>query len=120
MLTPEVILAVTLIAFVAGFIHSAIGFGFGIVAVALLPLVVDVRQSHAVISTASVPVLVSAAWTYREGADFRSLFQALIGAAICLPIGLFAFEFVSCRVRLFHLPRGTPWILYRDRLLRNK
>ena len=103
MLTPEVILAVTLIAFVAGFIHSAIGFGFGIVAVALLPLVVDVRQSHVMISTASVPVLVSAAWTYREGADFRSLFQALVGAAICLPIGLFAFEFVSLDL----LVRGT-------------
>ena len=90
--TVELILIVTVIAFVAGFIHSAIGFGFGIVAIALLPLFVDVRQSHVVISTASVPVLVSAAWAYREGADYRSLGQALVGAAICLPLGLYAFE----------------------------
>ncbi|MEL6108635.1 MAG: sulfite exporter TauE/SafE family protein [Planctomycetota bacterium] len=101
--TTEVIVALTLIAFGAGFVHSAIGFGFGIVAVALLPWAIDVRQAHVVISTASVPVLMSAVWTYRKGGDFRLLGQALLGAAVCLPLGLKAFEFVSLDL----LVRGT-------------
>lgn len=101
--SAEVILALTLIAFAAGFIHSAIGFGFGIVAVALLPWAIDARLAHVVISTASVPVLMSAVWAYRKGGDFRVLGQALLGAAICLPFGLKAFEFVSLDL----LVRGT-------------
>ncbi|MEO1525986.1 MAG: sulfite exporter TauE/SafE family protein [Planctomycetota bacterium] len=99
----EFVFWVSLIALVAGFIHSAIGFGFGIVAVALLPWVLDVRQSHVVISMASIPVLASAAWAYREGADVRSLVQALIGAAVLLPLGLYAFLVVSLDL----LVRGT-------------
>ncbi|QDV44393.1 Sulfite exporter TauE/SafE [Stieleria neptunia] len=90
-----VFLYIGVIALAAGFVHSAIGFGFGIVAVTLLPLVVEVRQSHVVISTASVPVLMMAAWAYREGADWSALWRALVGAAICMPLGLLAFEWVS-------------------------
>ena len=86
---------IAVIALAAGFVHSAIGFGFGIVAVTLLPLVVEVRQSHVVISTASFPVLMMAAWAYREGADWSALWRALLGAAICMPLGLLAFEWVS-------------------------
>ncbi|KAA5545903.1 sulfite exporter TauE/SafE family protein [Roseiconus nitratireducens] len=95
MITPDgylLLVAVGVIALVAGFIHSAVGFGFGIVAVTLLPWVIDVEQTHVVTSTASVPVLMMATWAYRRGADFQSLRQALIAAAICLPLGLFAFE----------------------------
>jgi hypothetical protein len=88
-------LAVGGIALLAGFIHSAIGFGFGIVAVTLLPLVADVKQAHIVISTASFPVLVMATWAYRRGADRSALLRALGGAAIALPAGLLAFEWVS-------------------------
>ena len=90
-----VFLYIGVIALAAGFVHSAIGFGFGIVAVTLLPLVVEVRQSHVVISTASVPVLMMAAWAYRDGADWSALWRALVGAAICMPLGLLAFEWVS-------------------------
>ena len=90
-----VLIYIGVIAFAAGFVHSAIGFGFGIVAVTLLPLVVEVRQSHVVISTASFPVLMMAAWAYRDGADWSSLWKALVGAAIGMPLGLLAFEWVS-------------------------
>ncbi len=87
--------AIAAIALVAGFIHSAIGFGFGIVAISLLPFVIDARTAHVVVSMSSVPMLIMAAWAYREGVEWASLKQALLGAAIFLPLGLLLFESVS-------------------------
>ena len=114
----SIFLYIGVIALAAGFVHSAIGFGFGIVAITLLPLVVEVQQSHIVISTASFPVLMMAAWTYRQGADWGSLWRALVGAAVCMPLGLLAFEFVS----IDWLIRGTGvailamvWMSFRNR-----
>lgn len=83
------------IAFLAGFLHSAIGFGFGMVAISLLPFVIDARSAHIVVSVSSVPMLVMAAWTYREGLEKASLIQALLGAALFLPLGLLLFERAS-------------------------
>lgn len=91
------------IAFFAGFIHSAIGFGFGIVAIALLPFFVDGRSAHVIVSISSIPMLLMAAWAYRDGADWKSLRPALLGAAIFLPLGFVLFE----RLSLDWLVRGT-------------
>jgi uncharacterized membrane protein YfcA len=91
------------IAVLSGFIHSAIGFGFGIVAISLIPFVIDARSAHVVVSVSSVPMLIMAAWVYREGIEWASLKQAVLGAAIFLPVGLFLFEAVS----LDWLVRGT-------------
>lgn len=91
------------IAFFAGFIHSAIGFGFGIVAIALLPFFVDGRSAHVIVSISSIPMLFMAAWAYRDGADWKSLRPALLGAAIFLPLGFVLFE----RLPLDWLVRGT-------------
>ncbi|MEM9365226.1 MAG: sulfite exporter TauE/SafE family protein [Planctomycetota bacterium] len=92
-----------LIALLAGFLHAAIGFGYGLVAIGLIPLVMDVHDSHVIVSTASVPVLMGMAWTYREGFEGVPLLQALIGAALGMPLGLWAFEMVSTS----WLVRGT-------------
>lgn len=98
-----VFVGIALIALLAGFVHSAIGFGFGIVAIALLPYLIDARSAHIVLSACSVPMLTMAAWTFRDGLEWRSLRQALIGAAIFLPLGLLLFESVT----LDWLVRGT-------------
>ena len=94
------------IAVLSGFVHSAIGFGFGIVAISLMPFVIDARSAHVVISASSVPMLIMAAWVYREGIDWASLKQALFGAAIFLPVGLALFEAVSLDCVG---PRHRPW-----------
>lgn len=91
------------IAFLAGFIHSAIGFGFGIVAISLMPFVIDARSAHVIVSVSSVPMLIMAAWAYREGIDWRTLKQALLGAALFLPLGFVLFEMLP----LDWLVRGT-------------
>jgi uncharacterized membrane protein YfcA len=95
--------AIGAIAMLAGFVHSAIGFGFGIVAISLLPFVIDARSAHVIVSLSSVPMLLMAAWAYREGIEWASIKQAMLGAAIFLPPGLYLFEVVS----LDWLVRGT-------------
>lgn len=102
------IAAIGLIALAAGFVHSAIGFGFGIVAISLVPLVIDVRSAHVVVSLSSVPMLVMAAWAYRSGIERGTLLEALVGAAIFLPIGFYLFETVS----LDWLVRGTGLAIF--------
>lgn len=100
LITLSAIAAITL---AAGFVHSAIGFGFGIVALAVVPVVLDIKSSHIVISLSSVPMLVMASWVYREGIEWKSLWVSVIGAVLFLPIGLLAFE----RVQPAMLVRGT-------------
>ncbi len=100
--------AIGMIALVAGFVHSAIGFGFGIVAISLIPLVLDVRTSHVVVSASSIPMLMMAAWTYRKGIEKRSFLEALGGAALFLPMGFFLFETVS----MDWLVRGTGLAIF--------
>jgi uncharacterized membrane protein YfcA len=95
--------AIAAIAMLAGLIHSAVGFGFGIVAISLLPLLVDAKTAHVVVSISSVPMLVMAGWAYREGIEWPSLKRALLGAVIFLPLGLWLFAAVS----LDWLVRGT-------------
>jgi uncharacterized membrane protein YfcA len=68
-----------------------------------MPFVIDARSAHVVVSVSSVPMLIMAAWVYREGIEWASLTQAVLGAAIFLPLGLYLFESVS----LDWLVRGT-------------
>lgn len=114
-----IFLCIGFVGLAAGCVHSAIGFGFGIVAITLMPLFIDVRQSHVVISTASFPVLIMATWAYRKGADWHALRRALAGATLALPLGLLAFKWVS----IDWLIRGTGitilgmvWMSYRNRM----
>lgn len=95
--------AIAAILTLAGATHSIIGFGFGIVALAFLPNVIDVRMAHIVLSLSSVPVLATAAWAYRKGINWRSLRPALIGSALLMPVGLMAFKWMSMDL----LIRGT-------------
>lgn len=99
----EVLVAILGAGVLAGFIQSAIGFGFGLVAIAILPLVIDGRLTHLLVSLSSVVVMAAAAYAYRRGTDLRLLGVTLLGAAIFVPVGLLLFD---------HLPadslvRGT-------------
>ncbi len=105
-MTIELIIEFAVIAMallLAGVVHSIIGFGYGIVALAILPNFIDVRMAHVILSLSSVPVLLMAAWAYRKGIDRKSLLPALIGAALFMPIGLLAFKWMSMDL----LVRGT-------------
>ena len=88
---------------IAGTVHSIIGFGFGIVALALLPFVIDAETAHVMMSMCSLPMLLMTAWAYRKGIDWMTLGPALIGAALMMPVGLYIFGSMSLDI----LVRGT-------------
>ena len=98
-----VLVGVAAIATASGIVHSAIGFGFAIVALALLPFVMDARTAHLMLPICSLPMLVATAWAYRQGTDWPSLRPALIGIALLMPVGLYLFNTVSLDL----LVRGT-------------
>ena len=99
----QIFVAIAIITFLAGTVHSIIGFGFGIVALALLPFFINAESAHVMMSMCSLPMLLTAAWAYRKGIDWSTLVPAIIGAAIFMPIGLYAFGSMSLDV----LVRGT-------------
>ena len=84
--------ALALIAVASGFVHSAIGFGFAIVALTFLPFVMDTRDAHVMLTLASVPMLSQVAWSYRSGTHWPSLRPALLGGAVMLPLGAYLFH----------------------------
>lgn len=97
------LLSIGVITIAAGFVHSAIGFGFGIVALAAIPMVLDIKSSHIVISLSCVPMLTMASWSYRDGTEWRALRTSVTGAVVFLPVGVLAFEVAPLDL----LVRGT-------------
>ena len=97
------LISIAAIALAAGFVHSAIGFGFGIVAIAAVPLVMDIKSAHIVVSLASVPMIMMTSLAYRRGIHWPSLRVAVLGAVLFLPLGVLSFEYAP----LDWLVRGT-------------
>lgn len=86
---------IALVVLLSGVFQGALGFGYAIMALTTLPLILDPKAAHVVISLSGIPVMAMAAWTTREGADWSTIRGALIGAAVSLPIGLFLFDWMS-------------------------
>lgn len=89
------LLLISAIVLAAGFVQSAIGFGYGVTGLAMLPLVIDPRSAHLLISTSGVPVLLAAAWVWRGESDWRLLGVAMFGATTFMPLGFLLFESMS-------------------------
>ena len=66
-----ILLAVVIVG--SGFVQSSMGFGYAVVALAILPFFVDVRLANIVVSLSILVPLTSAVWTYRRGLDWRVL-----------------------------------------------
>jgi uncharacterized membrane protein YfcA len=82
----EVILVLSL----AGFVQGLTGFGFGLAAVALLPLVLELKDAQVVVALLNVVVCVVtflATWRHFRWRDGRGL---VIGSVVGVPIGFFA------------------------------
>ena len=89
------LIAISCISLIAGVVHSGIGFGFGIVAVTFLPMVIEPKLSHIIVSVCSVPMLIMAGWTFRDGFQKTPLLISLIGGCAAMPFGLYLFESIS-------------------------
>ena len=96
-------LMVALVITGSGFVQGAMGFGYAIVALAVLPFYLNVRLANLVVSLSAVAPLVLAMWSYRRGLDRRLLAICLSGAVVGLPLGLVVFMAVEAHWLL----RGT-------------
>ncbi len=85
-------LAVAIVIAGSAFIQSSIGFGYAVVALAVLPFFVEVRQANIVVSLSILVPLTSALWMYRRGLDWRMMFWCLGGAVFGLPVGFYVFS----------------------------
>jgi len=83
--TLEVILALSL----AGFIQGLTGFGFGMAAVALLPLVLELKDAQVVVALLNVVVCLTAFYATRRHFRWRDGRWLILGALMGVPIGFF-------------------------------
>jgi uncharacterized membrane protein YfcA len=95
---------------VAGFTQGATGFGFGILAMSVLPLVLDVREAVPIVSVLGLFVcgtMLLRLWRHVEG---RKAWPLLLGVAVGSPVG--AYLLTSLDRRLVTTLLGLVLVLY--------
>ena len=68
--------------FVAGFAQGTVGFGFGMISMAVLPVWFSVRELVPVVSLLGVVLSFSIYWRWRSGFEFTAVRPLLFGLAI--------------------------------------
>ena len=94
-LAPLLILTFILIILFSSLVQSSMGFGFAMVSMTILPLMVGIRDANVIVSIASLIPSAYAAWVYRKGLDSNSFVSSTIAAVFTLPLGLLALTMVS-------------------------
>lgn len=78
----------------AAFIQSLTGFGFALVAVSFLPLLMDLQTAVPLIVMTSMVGNVTLCWHYRESFDWREVMRLLVAALITIPLGILVLQYV--------------------------
>lgn len=97
-MTPETALAVAIIVGCAAFGQTVAGFGFSLLAVAPLGLVIDPKEAVVVSSVLLVVNSAMLAWGERASIDWSAARLLLIGSLPGLPLGVLLLEMASVRV----------------------
>ncbi|QDU09729.1 Sulfite exporter TauE/SafE [Gimesia aquarii] len=104
---PQLWLIVLSIVFIAALIQGIIGFGYAIVAMATLPLVINFREANLLVAFSIVLPVIWIFWNYRRHSNARILAGAIIGSLIGLPLGMLIFTLVKIDL----LVRGTGLVI---------
>ena len=83
----ELVEILTVLAFV-GLMQGLTGFGFGIVAMALLPLWMDFKLAAATVAAINVPVCFGTLWSNRQHFVWRDAAGLIAGVVVGAPIGV--------------------------------
>jgi hypothetical protein len=81
----------------ASFISGLSGFGFGLVAMALLPLLIGIKLANAFVSFCTLTIFTSLTIPLRKHIVWKTLLPLLAGTALGVPIGVYG---------LVNLPEG--------------
>ncbi len=89
MLAPvmEILPLLLALLLVAGFTQGATGFGFGLVAMSVLPHVLDVREAVPLVSVFGLVLCLAMLWRYRSHVDPRKFLPLLAGEVVGTPLG---------------------------------
>lgn len=104
---PQLWCFVLTVVFLSAFIQGIIGFGYAIVAMALLPLMLDFREANLLVALSIVLPVIWIFWAYRKHSHFRILLGAILGSLVGLPLGLLTFTLID----LDYLVRGTGLVI---------
>lgn len=94
-LAPLMIFTFVLVITFSSLVQSSLGFGFAMVAMSVLPLLVGIRDANVIVSIASLTPSAYAAWIYRKHLDSQSFISSTAAAICTLPLGLWALKMVS-------------------------
>jgi len=84
----EFILVVGLTVLIAGFVQGTLGFGFGMVAMSVIPVYVDVTVAVPIVAFFGVCMNAMLIYGLRRHFDLKKLGPMLLGGAIGAPVGV--------------------------------
>ncbi|HEY9648550.1 MAG TPA: sulfite exporter TauE/SafE family protein [Chroococcidiopsis sp.] len=96
-------LIISFIIMLAAIAQSVTGFGFSLVAVALLPSIIGIKLAVplvAVVSTISNGVLW---WHHRHHFDYKVVLQLSIASIVAMPVGIVALHYIPDQIALHSL-----------------
>lgn len=100
---------------VAGFVQGLCGFGFGLVSMSLMPLIIGLKPAAAVSTTFTLLATVVTFFRHWREYDWRLGFLFLLSVSVGVPIGVFFLEKSSETLLLKVL--GTTMLLFAAREL---
>ncbi|MGD9801733.1 MAG: sulfite exporter TauE/SafE family protein [Parvularculaceae bacterium] len=92
---------IIVVIFIAALLQGAVGFGFGLVAMPLLALMMDAQSAAALVALSAGSLSGAMLWRNRKAVHFEEAAGLIIAAAAGVPAGVFV---------LAHAPRG-PFLI---------
>jgi uncharacterized membrane protein YfcA len=84
----------------AGFVQGALGFGFGMVAMALLPLSLSVKEASPLVVLFTLPLVLIAFYVHRRHFQWRDGWLLVLGTCAGVPLGVRLLSIASGAVLL--------------------
>ena len=99
------LLALAAIIFLASFVNSVSGFGFGLLAMGLLGGLLDLQTASPTVALLSTVVQIGIFAVYRQSFDLRAVVRLAVGSIIGVPIGIWLLDRVD-QTSVLHLLGG--------------
>ena len=99
----EIKLLLSVIFLLSGFVMGLTGFGFGMVAMSLSPLLIDVKQANVLVTILALLNCLFVAWRMRHAIDLKKVFPIFLGAIIGVPIGVYLLKILPPEIIKFIL-----------------
>jgi uncharacterized protein len=88
----EVYLLLAGVVFLAAFTQGVTGFGSGLVAMALIPLFMDLRDAVPIVALLGIAVNGAIMWQLRHHIDRKKVLPMVLGALLGVPFGVYALK----------------------------